>query len=152
MIILTMLSLLTTFTDPEKSLEQKACDYFFANIFKDEYPDYKAIEFDNQTDTTKYLESVHKCNNWDDKTKAQIVSTTPDKSTHVSATATDLKVKRTKKNSGGLKIAVWSRVRVGNNYFVIIRAYRKLRFVEYFFIELDKEGKIIGTCKQGEII
>ena len=152
MIKLTILSLLTTFTDPGTSLEQKACDYFFTNIFKSEYSDYKVIEFDNQTDTTRYWGIVHKCKNWDDRTKGQIVSTTPDKSTRVIATTTDVRVKKRTKNSGRLKIGVWSKIKVGDNYFVLIGAYRKLRFAEYFFIELDKEGKIIGTCKQGEII
>ena len=74
MIKLIILSLLTTFTDT--SLEQKACDYFFANIFRAEYPDYKVIEFDNQTDTTTYWGIVDKCENWDDKTKGQIVHDT----------------------------------------------------------------------------
>jgi hypothetical protein len=153
MIKLIILSLLTTFTDtPETSLEQKACDYFFSDIFKNEYQDYKVIEFDNQTDTTKYWGIVHKCKNWDDKTKGQIVSAKPDKSTKVVATTTDVKVKQKTKNSGRLKIGVWSKIKVGDNYFVLIGTYRKLRFAEYFLIELDKDGKVIGTCKQGEII
>lgn len=152
MIKLTIIFFLTTFTDPETSLEQKACDYFFASIFKDEYPDYKVIEFDNHTDTTSYWGIVHKCKNWDDKTKGQIVSATPDKSTQVTATTADVRVKRRTKNSGRLKIGVWSKIKVGDHYFVLIGAYRKLRFAECFFIELDKDGEIIGTCKQGEII
>ena|SRR5688572_2404025 len=152
MIKLTIIFLLTTFTDPETSLEQKACDYFFASIFKDEYPDYRVIEFDNHTDTTRYWGIVHKCENWDDKTKAQIISTTPDKSTQIIATTTEVRVKKRTKNSGRLKIGVWSKIKVGDNYFVLIGTYRKLRFAEYFLIELDKEGKILGTCKQGEII
>src|SRR5690606_37788862 len=150
MIKLIILSLLTTFTDT--SLEQKACDYFFASIFRAEYPDYKVIEFDNQTDTTTYWGIVDKCENWDDKSKGQIVSTTPDKSTQVFATTREVKVKKRTKNSGKLKIGVWSKIRVGDNYFVLIGTYRKLRSAEYFLIELDKEGRILGTCKQGEII
>lgn len=152
MIKLTIVFFLTTFTDPETSLEQKACDYFFANIFKDEYPDYKVIEFDNLTDTTRYWGIVHKCKDWDDKTKGQIVSATPDKSTQVTATTADVRVKRRTKNSGRLKVGVWSKIKVGDHYFVLIGAYRKLRFAEYYFIELDKDGEIIRTCKQGEVI
>lgn len=152
MIKLTILSLLTTFTGPGTSLEQKACDYFFSNIFKNEYADYKVIEFDNQTDTTRYWGIVHNCNNWGDKTKEQIESATPDKSIQIIATVTGVRVKKTTKNSGRLKIGVWSKVKIGDNYFVLIGAYRKLRFAEYFLIELDKEGKVTGTCKQGEII
>jgi hypothetical protein len=152
MIRLTIIFFLTTFTDSETSLEQKACDYFFASIFKDKYPDYKVIEFDNHTDTTKYWGIVHKCKNWDDKTKGQIISAKPDKSSQVIATTVDVIIKRRTKNSGRLKIGVWSKIKVGDHYFVLIGAYRKLRFAEYFFIELDKDGEIIGTCNQGEII
>ena len=152
MIKLTILFLLTTITEPKPGLEQKAVDYFFANMFKEEYPDYSVIEFDNETDTTRYWGIVHQCNIWDDKTKGQIVSATPDKSTKVIPTTTDVKVKRRKRNSGRLRIGVWSKIEVGDNYFVLIRVYRKLRFAEYFFIELDREGKVISTCKQGEII
>jgi hypothetical protein len=152
MIKLTILSLLAGFTDPGTSLEQKACDYFFANIFRQEYPDYKVIEFDNQTDTTRYWGVVHNCKNWDDKTKEQILSTRPENSTKVIATTTNVRIKKTRRNSGKLKVAVWSKIKVGDNYFVLIGTYRKLRFAEYFFIQLDKEGRIIGTCKQGEII
>lgn len=152
MIKLTIIFFLTTFADPETSLEQKACDYFFASIFKNEYSDYKIIEFDNHTDTTRYWGIVHKCKNWGDKTKVQIVSAIPDKSTQVTVTTADVRVKRRTKNSGRLKIGVWSKIKVDDHYFVLIGAYRKLRFTEYFFIELDMEGKIIGTCKQGEII
>jgi hypothetical protein len=149
MIKLTIILLLTTSTP--SSLEQKACDYFFASIFKGEYPNYKVIEFDNRTDTTRYWGIVHKCKNWDDKTKAQIVSKTPDKSTQLTATTT-VRIKKRTKNSGRLQIGVWSKIKVGDSYFVLIGTYRKLRFAEYFLIELDKEGKILGTCKQGEII
>src|SRR5687767_1424293 len=124
MIKLTILSLLTAFTDPGTSLEQKACDYFLSNIFKNEYADYKVIEFDNQTDTTRYWGIVHKCNNWDDKTKGQIVSATPDRSIRVIATVTDVRVKKTTKNSGRLQVGVWSKVTIGDNYFVLIGTYR----------------------------
>jgi hypothetical protein len=152
MINLTTLFFLMIFTDQGTSVEQKACDYFFANIFKTEYPDYKVIEFDNKTDTTRYWGIVQKCKNWDDKTKGQIVSAIPGKSTAVIASTTDVRVKKRTKNSGRLKIGVWSKIKVGDNYFVLIQTYRQLRFAEYFLIELNKEGKVVGTCKQGEII
>src|SRR5689334_4072422 len=142
----------TAFTRPESSLEQKATDYFFSNIFKKEYADYKAIEFDHQTDTSGYWGIIYKCVNWNDQIKGQILSATPDRSTYVTATVTDLRVKKATKHSGRLKIAVWSKVMVGSSYFVLIGAYRKLRFSDYFLIELDSEGRIIQTCKQGEII
>ena len=149
---LTIIFFLTIFTDFETSLEQNACDYFFVNVFKNNHPDYNAIEFDDQTDTTKYLGIVYKCENWNEKTKEQIVSTIPDKSTRVSANTQDVRVKKSAKNSGKLNIRVWSKIKVGDNYFVLIGAYRKLRFAEYFLFELNGEGKVIEVCKQGEII
>ncbi len=152
MINLTIVLFLTSFTNPDTSLEQKACDYFFASIFKNEYPDYKVIEFDNRTDTTRYCGIVNKCENWNAKTTEQIASATPDKSTQVTASRAEIKVKKRITNSGRLKIRVWSKIKVDDNYFVLIGVYRKLRFAEYFFIELDRHGKVIGSCKQGEII
>lgn len=133
-------------------MEQKACDYFFANIFSKEYSDYKVIEFDNETDTSKYWSIVHKCKNWDEKTKGNIMSGTPDKSTKVIAKGADLRVKRRTRNSGRLKVGVWSKIKVSGYYFVLIRVYRKKEFVVYYFIELDSDGNIIETCKQGETI
>jgi hypothetical protein len=152
MINLTIIFLLATFAQPETSLEQNACDYFFSDVFKKEYPDYKVIEFSNQTDTTRYPGIVHKCKNWDADKKRQIIFATPGKSIQVIAATKDVKIRKRTVNSGKLKIRVWSRIKVGENYFVLIGTYRKLRFAEYFFMEFDKDGKIIGICKQGEII
>lgn len=149
MIKLTILTLLTTFIDPRASLEQKACDHFFANIFRTEYPHYKVIEFDNQTDTTRYWGIVDKCQNWNDNTKRQILSRTPDKSTHVIATPANVRVKKRTKNSGRLKIGVWSKIEIGNNYFVLVGAYRKLRFAEYFFLlNSTRKEKSLGYASR----
>ncbi|MBX2967084.1 MAG: hypothetical protein KF845_13140 [Cyclobacteriaceae bacterium] len=152
MIKLAIALLTTTFADTTTSLEQKACDHFFSDIFRKEYAGYKVVEFDNQTDTAKYWGIVYGCKNWDEKTKEQIVSATPDKSTVVTVSLNDLKIKKMRTNSNRLKIHVSSKIRVGNNYFVLIGTYRKLRFAEYFYVELDHAGNIIGTCKKGEII
>jgi len=95
---------------------------------------------------------VYGCKNWDEKTKGQIVSTTPGKSIEVKASLTDIRIKKIKKNSNRLKIHVYSKVKVGDNYFVLIGIYRKLRFAEYYFIKLDKTGNVVDTCKEGEII
>ncbi len=111
MIKLYALSLLLAFTD-SLSLEQKACDYFFGNIFKIEYPDYKVIEFDNHTDTTRYWGIVRRCENWDDTIKEQITSARPDKPTTVNATLRGVRIKARRKYSGRMKIGVWSKVRV----------------------------------------
>ena len=120
-------------------------------LFRRRFTSFRSFEFDDWTDTTRYWGIVHKCNNWDDKTKGLIISATPDQSIQVTAN-TDVRVKKRTKNSGRLKIAVWSKIKVGDNYFVLLQAYRKLRFAEYFLIELDSQGNVIGTCKQGEII
>jgi hypothetical protein len=57
-----------------------------------------------------------------------------------------------RKNSGRLKVYVYSNIKVGNNYFVSISTYKKFRFTEYYFIKFDNEGNIIETCKTAEII
>jgi hypothetical protein len=151
MIKLTLI-ILTFLSDTPDSLEQKACDYFFDNIFRQEYQDYKVIEFQNQTDTSKYRGIVHQCKNWDQTTKEQIMSSAPGKTVGVKANTTAIRVKKIKQKSGRLKVYVYSSVKVGGNYFVSIATYRKLRFTEYYFIQFDNAGNIIGTCKTGEII
>jgi hypothetical protein len=90
MIKLTLVILTTILSDTPDSLEQKACDYFFDNIFRQEYEDYKVIEFQNQTDTSKYCGIVHQCKNWDHKTKSQIMSSTPAKTVDVKANTPDI--------------------------------------------------------------
>jgi hypothetical protein len=140
------------YLEKRASLEQKACDHFFSNIFEKQYTDYKVVEFNNQTDTVRYSGIVYGCENWTEKTKRLIVSTTPGKSTQVIANLTGLRIKKIKENSGRLKIRVFSKIKVGDNYFVLIGAYRKFRFAEYFFMEFDKGENIIATCKEAEII
>lgn len=152
MIKLTLILFTTIFSQSTGDLEQKACDYFFDTIFKQEYQDYKVIEFKTRTDTSKYYAIVHKCKNWDTATNVQIMSAHPSESVDVKAKLKEIKVKNIRKNSARLKISVYSRVKVGDNYFVSIAAYRKLRFANYYFFKFDKDGNIIETCKAGEII
>jgi len=152
MIKLTLIFLTTILADTPDNLEQKACDYFFDNIFSQDYKDYKVIEFQNQTDTSKYWGIVHQCKSWDQTTKGQIISATPAKTIDIKANTVDIRIKGINKNSGRLKIYVYSHIKVGDNYYVSIATYRKLRFAEYYFIKFDKEGRIIDTCKTGEII
>jgi len=152
MIKLTIFSLTSLLSDTANNFEQKACDYFFENIFTQEYKDYKVIEFQTQTDTSKYWGVVHQCENWDQTTKGKIISSTPGKMVVVKANTPNIKLRKIRKSSGRLKVYVYSRVKVDNTYFVSIATYRKLRFAEYYFIRFDKEGNIIETCKTGEII
>jgi hypothetical protein len=152
MINLTFFLLAISLPDRPDNLEQKACDYFFNNIFNKEYNEYKVIEFQNQTDTSKYWGVVYQCKNWDQTTREQITSATPGETVDVKANTAHIKVKRIRKTSGRLKVYVYSHIKVNDNYFVSIATYRKLRFAEYYFIKFDKEGNIIDTCKAGEII
>ena len=152
MTIAAILLLTTILLDTPDKLEQKACDHFFNHIYGQEYNDYKVIEFQNHTDTSKYWGIVYQCDNWDETTKKQIVTSVPGKALVVNANVPEIKTKRIRKNSGRLKIYVHSNIQVGDNYFVAIATYRKLRFAEYFFVKFDKEGNIVETCKAAEII
>jgi hypothetical protein len=152
MIKLTLILLTITFSDSTDNLEQKASDYFFDNVFNQDYKEYKIIEFKNLTDTSKYYGIIHKCEDWDKETKYQIMSTKPGESVDITAKTKDVKIKNIKTNSGRLKIYVYSKVKVGDNYFVSIATYRKLHFANYYFIKFDKDGNIIDTCSTGEII
>jgi hypothetical protein len=151
MVKLTLILFIIIFPDSTDNLEQKASDYFFDNIFKQEFQAYKVIEFKKQTDTSKYG-IVHKCGNWDKEIKYQIMSAASPKAIDIKANVKGIKVKSIGKNSGRLKIYVCSSVKVGDNYFVSIAAYRKLHFVNYYFIKFDRDKNIVETCKTGEII
>jgi hypothetical protein len=151
MIKLTIFLLTSLPSGTTDNFEQKACDYFFENVFNQEYKDYKVIEFQTQTDTSKYWGIVHQCENWDQTTRDKIISSTPGEMVFVKAN-TNIKLRKIRKNSGRLKVYVYSRVKVENTYFVSIATYRKLRFAEYYFIRFDKEGNVIEACKTGEII
>jgi len=50
MIKLTIFFLTTFISDGPDNFEQKACDYFFENIFSGEYKNYKVVEFQNHTE------------------------------------------------------------------------------------------------------
>src|SRR5687767_14569665 len=100
MIKLIFVLLTTVVSDKPDRLEQKASDYFFDNIFGQNYNDVKVIEFQNQTDTSKYWGTVHQCKNWDQKTSGLIMSSIPGKSVNVKAKREDIKIKSISKNSG----------------------------------------------------
>lgn len=152
MIKLTLVILTTFLSATPDGLEQKACDYFFSTIFRQEYQDYKVIEFQNQTDTSAYRGIVYQCKDWDQTTKGQIMSSKPARTVTIKANTQDIRVKTIRKNSARLKVYVYSNIKVGDNYFVSIATYRKLRFAEYYFIKFDSDGNIVGMCKVGEII
>jgi hypothetical protein len=142
----------TFFSGKPANLEQTASDYFFDNIFRENYNEYKIIEFETQTDTSQYWGVVNQCKAWDEATKSQILSAKPDAAVSVKANRTGIRIKKIRKNSARLKVYVYSNIHVGSNYFVLVAAYRKLRFAEYYFIKFDEDGNIIETCKAGEII
>ena len=153
MIKLALILLTTLLSDAPDSLEQKACDYFFDNIFRQEYQHYKVIEFQNQTDASDWnIGIVHQCKNWNQAIKGQIISSTPANTVDIKANTADVRVKKIEKNSRRLKVYVHSNIKVGDSYFVSITIYRKLRFADHYFIEFDNDGNIIHICETGEII
>ncbi len=80
------------------------------------------------------------------------MSSTPAKTVDIKANAADIRVKKIRKNSGRLKVYVYSNIKVGDSHFVSITIYRKLRFADHYFIEFDNDGNIINICNTGEII
>ena len=62
----------TILTDSTPSYEQLAADYFFGTIWKQEYKDYKSIEFGNKTDSSIYAGNIHGCEKWNEADKIEI--------------------------------------------------------------------------------
>ena len=56
------------------------------------------------------------------------MSAKPMESVELKEESVDLKIKSSKTNSDRLKVRVYSNISVGDNYFVLIGNYRKLRF------------------------
>jgi hypothetical protein len=150
--MLTLLLFTVLVHNTPDGLEQKACIYFFESLFKENYDGYKVIEFENRTDTSRYWGVVYQCDNWDEKTKGNIVSTKPSNSVYVQANNTVVSTKKIQKNSRRLKMFVYSKIKVDDHYYVSIAVYKKFHFVDYYFIRFDSTGEIIDSCKTGEVI
>ena len=132
--------------------EQAAIDYFFENIFERDFPDYHVIEFNDQTKTEGYYGFIYNCENYTRALMDKVVSAPPSLLVNVNAGKCLVKVKKERRNSSRLQIEVYSSVKIDESQLIYITAYRKLRFVDHYFLTLDKDLQLTSVCKVNEVI
>ena len=133
--------------------EQVAINYFFDNIFEHDFSEYKVIEFVNQTTSNRYFGPWNGCQDFDQQLLKKILDTNPESTININSDKCPVKNKKYHKNSSRLKIRVHSRKVVDGLTYVYLTDYRKLRFVEHYYLTLNKQNsEVIKVCTVSEII
>jgi len=151
MLTIIYILLRTILSDSNPSYEQLAADYFFATIRKEKYKDYKSIEFENKTDSTIYVGHIYGCREWNEGDKKEIQNGKTTKQFELNSKPTNISIKRTS-NSKRLKLAIGTRIQIGDSYVVQMTVYKPLEFVDHYFIKFDTDGRIIDKCEFNEQI
>jgi len=152
MLLYVQLLLALVFSGTEPEFEQLAADHFFKNIFSIKYPDLKVAQLDTKTDSTVHFGIVMNCQQWDKETRKKVYSGSYGKQMELEFPNSDIKIKKHRQYTNRLKIAVSPRRRVGDNYYVEVTAYKKLRFVDYFIFRFESDGRLADICEKSEII
>ncbi len=151
--ILSLFFLLSGFIPQnDRNLEQIAMDYFFENILKRDFPDYKVVEMNDSTYSDPYWGIVHKCSGWSDSLIKDILAAKPSPGKIVNHDKSPVNVKRLRRNSSRLQIKVFSSISIRDQKCVMIIVYRKLRFAEYYYFIFDGSDRLVDYCRVGEII
>ncbi|MEX2230999.1 MAG: hypothetical protein WD824_02470 [Cyclobacteriaceae bacterium] len=138
-------------TNSTPNYEQLAVDYFFDTIWKEKYGAYKAIEFDNRTDSSIFVGYIYRCPEWTKEEKIEIEKGQTKRQIDLTHKQKNVSVKRTSQ-SRRLKLFIGTSIKFGETNIVQIRVYKPFEFVEHYFIKFDTAGKIIDKCEFGEII
>ncbi|MEJ8758272.1 hypothetical protein WG947_14760 [Pontibacter sp. H259] len=136
----------------EPNFEQLAANYYFDNILTIKHPELKAAEFATKTDTANYSGILMTCKNWDEETRKAIYSKPIEQPKVLQFPKSDIKVKKIRKRSNRIKVYVLPRKQIGDSYFVEVMAYRRHRSIDYYFLEFNKQGRLIQICEKNEII
>lgn len=150
-VLVTLLHILM-FSGTTPDFEQIATEHLFGNTIQVKYPELKAVELADKTDVSVSIWIVSSCEQWDNETRMKIRNKQPEEPSSLSIPESPLKIKKIRKWSNLLKVEVSPRRKVGSNYYVVIRAYKRLQFVDHFLYEFDSQGKLLNTCTAGEII
>jgi hypothetical protein len=137
----------------ERTPEQIAVDYFFENTFQEKFSEYKKLEFNTQTISDRYSGIINHCEDFNPNLINDIKNTAPESTIMVNSSRCPIRTKKPKSNSSRLQIDVYSRIELKDEICVLLTAYRKLRFVEYYFVIMNNiDLEVIGVCNVGEII
>ena len=148
----------TISTDSSKNYEQLTTDYFFETIWKQNYKDFRVIEFDNKADTSVYIGFIYSCEQW---TNAEVKPIKELKELKRQKGISEIKLSkppsvkvRTKKisDSRHLKLKVGTMIQLGDTYLVPFIIYELREFVDNYFLKFDKDGRVIDKCEIREIM
>jgi|GEM_PF-5654872 len=135
--------------------EQIAIDYFFERIFPQDFKEYNVVESNQRTkiDESYGYGFVYQCDNYGIQLIDKILNSKATSSTFINSNKCPVKTRKIRKNSSRLKIEVYSRVQIENQFFVYINVYKKLHFVEHYILTVDQtRGRLIDSCHFSEII
>lgn len=152
MSVFVTLFFILLFSGTTPDYEQIATEHFFRNTINVKYPELKVVEFADKTDVSVSVWIVSSCEQWDNETRMTIRNREPEEPSSLSIPASPLQIKKIRKRSNRLKVEVGPRRKVGDNYYVVIRAYKRQQFVDHFLYEFDSQGRLLNTCNVGEII
>jgi hypothetical protein len=110
------------------------------------------VELATKTDTNAYFGIIYTCTQWDEQTKKETLSQRNESPKELKIPESGIAIKKIRGRSNRLKLSVSPRKRVGDTYFVLVKAYRKLRFVDYFIYQFDSNGRLMDICERNEII
>lgn len=150
LVVHLLLNLFTSGAEP--NFEQLAANYYFRNIITEKYPELKAAEFAAKTDTENYSGILMTCNHWDEETRKAVFSQPTEEPKVLQFPESDIQLKKIRKGSNRIKVFVLPRKQIGDSYFVEVMAYRRNRSIDYYFLEFDKQGRLVQLCEKNEII
>lgn len=133
------------------SIEQSAVEYFLTNVLNNRSSKVKILEFNSKTISRPYSSLF--CDSHNHDFVKRFDKSQPTVSVLINAEKSDLKIKKIRANSKKLKMEVYSHIEIEEKAYVVITLYKKLRYVEYYFIRLNKETfEVEDVCQTVEII
>lgn len=135
------------------NFEQKAFDHFFGNLFKEKYPEVKAIQFCGSTEKAlTEFDLLKNCFQDGDQIRKGLYDNAhgrslPEKVINV-ATASNVSFKD-KKVKSKIKMHILQATEVDGKVYVAIELIKHLHYTDAFFFEFDQGGNVLRWCKTG---
>ena len=155
--ILVILFLLTTAgLSAQNSPEQSAFDYFFTNIFSDDYGETKLrrIGFSGHTQEELSSFGIFKPCFEDLSIYTQLAQNLESKSI---VTSIDIdyspykEMVKFKKAQKKYNLYIWRASKLNESYFVQINMEERNQGIDAYYFELDENGNVLNWCRTGLI-
>ena len=157
LLLITLLFLCSNFLYGQRNLnyEQLAAEYFFTEIFHQEFGTIKTLGYSGRTDSLRHSYSIgimFKCDQWSQEEKEQFMGDFPVEVKKVDLGQYGYRIKNAKAKRHKLVINILPSFNVNSKVYTLISVYKRLHFVEYFLFESNLNGDIITYCKRGQVI